>query len=174
MTVHRRRLDMVLEPDYIGTLLADSLEELGDKRRLVNELENELSYYRRLLHSRLDLLRFELARRRGEETRSLIDALPDLLAGGLTGDGPGRGNPLGRLRGDFAPAFPEVERRFNRITDNDFLTRLPELTKADLEEVERELGEIEDDLSGTRARLHEVHDAIVAELGVRYQAADSV
>lgn len=173
MTVHRRRLDIVLEPDYVGALFADSLEELGEKRRLVDELENELSYYRRLLHGRLDLLRYELARRRGEETRSLIDALPDLLAGDLTGAGPGHGNPLGRLRGEFTPAFPEVERRFNRITDNDFLTRLPELTDADLEGIQSEFESMEEEISNTRGRLHEVHDAIVAELAARYQAADS-
>ncbi len=173
MTKHRRRLDLVLEPEYVATLFADSLEELGEKRRLVDELENELSYYRRLLHGRLDLLRFELARRRGEETRSLIDALPDLLAGGLTGQEPGQANPLGRLRGDFTPQFPDVERRFSRITDDDFLTRLPDFTDSDLEQIQSDLNEIEEDLSNTRNRLHDAHDAIVAELAVRYQAAGS-
>lgn len=173
MTTHRRRLDIVLEPEYIESLDTETLEELGEKRRLVDELENELSYYRRLLHSRLDLLRFELGRRRGEESRSLIDALPDLLAGGLTGGDGGHGNPLGRLRGDFTPPFPEVERRFNRITDDDFLTRLPDFSDADLEEIRSDLDAIEVDLSGTRSRLHDVHDAIVAVLAVRYQAADS-
>lgn len=173
MTSHRRRLDIVLEPEYVEDLVSDSLEALGDKRRLVDELENEVSYFRRLLHGRLDLLRFELARRRGDETRSLIDALPELLAGGLVGDSGGGGNPLGRIRGDFAPKLPDVERRYARITEDDFLTRLPELTVDDLESIESDLEGIEVDLSNTREQLHSVHDAIVAELGARYRTADS-
>jgi len=49
---------------------------------MCDDLEGELSYYRRLLHGRLDLLNFELRRRSGEETRSLIEALPEILADG--------------------------------------------------------------------------------------------
>lgn len=173
MTSQRRRLDIVLEPEYVEDLPLDSLEGLGDKRRLVDELETEVSYFRRILHSRLDLLRFELARRRGEETRSLIDALPDLLAGGLVGDPGGGGNPLGRIRGEFAPKLPEVERRYARITEDDFLTRLPELSASDLEVIESDLEAIGVDLSSTREHLHSVHDAIVTELGARYRAVDS-
>lgn len=80
---------------------------------------------------------------------------------------------MGRIRGEFAPELPEVERRYARITEDDFLTRLPELTENDLEVIQADLVELETDLSDTRDRLHNVHDAIVAELGVRYQAADS-
>lgn len=173
MTEQRRRLDTVLDPEYTASLSSDPMEVLSEKRSIVGQIENELSYYRRLLHGRLDLLRFEQARRRGEESRSLIEALPELLAGGLTGPAGENGNPLGRLRGDFVPEFPEVERRFSRITDDDFLIRLPELTDDDLAQIHTELEEIEQDVSGTRSQLHEVHDAILAELAVRFQAADS-
>ncbi len=57
------------------------LKELRSRRDLADTVETELSYYRRLLHGRMDLLAFEQRRRRGEETRSLIDALPEILTG---------------------------------------------------------------------------------------------
>ena len=48
---------------------------------MCGELDVELSFYRRMLHGRMDLLSFELRRRSGEETRSLMEALPEILAG---------------------------------------------------------------------------------------------
>jgi hypothetical protein len=77
---HRRRIDQVLDPEYVADLRELPLDELRVRRSTCDDLDGELSYYRRVLHARMDLLAFELRRRSGEETRSLIEALPDILA----------------------------------------------------------------------------------------------
>jgi hypothetical protein len=76
-----RRLDQVLAPEFTADIEAFDLDELRRRRNLADEVETELSYYRRLLHGRMDLLAFEQRRRRGEELRSLIEALPEILVG---------------------------------------------------------------------------------------------
>ena len=80
MTEHRRRIDIVLEPQYLDGLSELELEELRGRRATAEDVESQISYYRRLLHGRMDLLNFELRRRGGEEERSLLEALPEILA----------------------------------------------------------------------------------------------
>ena len=75
MTVeHRRRIDILLDPDYLTDLETVPLAELRDRRRMADEVETELSFYRRLLHGRIDLLAFEAQQGaggdQGEERRS--------------------------------------------------------------------------------------------------------
>ena len=166
----RRRIDVVLDPAYVDDLGSYSLDELGVMRTEVDELENELSFYRRVLHGRLDVLRFEVRRRSGEDSRSIIEALPELLAAGTGGNG--QGNALDRLHADFAPELPEVERRFSRVMDDDVLTRLPELGDDDLALALEELGTLEAQISGQRTQLHDIHDLLVTEIAGRHVAAD--
>jgi hypothetical protein len=165
----RRRIDVVLDPEYLDALDARSLEELGEMRHEVDDLENQLSFYRRVLHGRLDVLRFEQRRRSGEDSRSIIEALPELLASGTGG---GNGNALDRLHADFAPELPDVERRFARVMDDDILTRLPELGDDDLSLALEELGALEEQISGQRSALHGIHDALVTEIAGRHVASD--
>ncbi|MGH3667653.1 MAG: hypothetical protein ACRDU7_05145 [Acidimicrobiia bacterium] len=76
MSEHRRRIDTVLEPDYLADISGADLDELRRRRETAEDVEAQISYYRRLLHGRVDLLNFELRRRSGQEERSLIEALP--------------------------------------------------------------------------------------------------
>lgn len=167
----RSRIDVVLDPAYAHDLGSRSLDELGAMRTEVDDLENEVSFCRRVLHGRLDILRFEVRRRNGEDSRSVIEALPEVLAAGI-GGGKGQGNALDRLPADFAPELPEVERRFPRVMDDDVLTRLPELGDDDLALALDELGTLEARISGQRTRLHDIHDLIVTEIAGRHVAVD--
>ena len=170
--MRRRRIDVVLDPTYVDGLDGFSLDELGGMRSEVDALENELSFYRRVLHGRLDVLRFEVRRRSGEDSRTIIEALPELIAAG-TPAGSGNGNALDRLHSDFAPQLPEVERRFSRVMDDDILTRLPELDDDDLALALEELGALEARISGQRNQLHDIHDLLVGEIAGRHVATDS-
>jgi hypothetical protein len=72
-------------PDLAG--LADT--ELKDLIRKLEAEENEISYQRRLLHGKLDILRAELVARlqrkgEGELGQVDIDRLTDILAGKAT------------------------------------------------------------------------------------------
>ena len=80
MNPRRRRIDEATDEAFIADVEARSTDELREKRELLDDLDTELSYYRRMLHGRMDLLEFELRRRSGEETRTLLEALPLMRA----------------------------------------------------------------------------------------------
>lgn len=168
MTEHRRRLDIVLDPTFVDGLSDLPFEELRDRRELVDRVETELSYYRRLLHGRMDLLDFELRRRRGEETRSLIEALPEILAGNdQTGGGQGRA-----IRGGFAPdlQFETGRRPIDRVLEDGFLANLPGTSDDELASVRELLTETERGISEQRSQVHAVHALVQGEITGRYAA----
>ena len=74
-----RRIDKVLDPEFVDGLGQISLDELRERRKEAEQEETDLSYMRRLLQGRLDILRAELARRAGDGS-DLMDALPQILA----------------------------------------------------------------------------------------------
>ena len=85
MEPRRRRIDLVTDPAYVQDLGLLPMDELRERRAVLDDLDTELSFYRRMLHGRMDLLSFELRRRSGEETRTLIEALPQILADVIDG-----------------------------------------------------------------------------------------
>ena len=80
-------------PD-LGALSDAELKELIDK---LTEEEEKVSYTRRILHGKIDILRAELVnrlRKRREEGEAVISGadvqqLTDILAGRVVGDDPG-------------------------------------------------------------------------------------
>lgn len=164
-TDHRRRIDQLLDPGFLADLDSVDLDTLRARRSMADEVETELSFYRRLLHGRLDLLAFELSRRRGEETRSLIDALPEIL-----GAGEHAGGQHARVPQVLAPDLPEERRRhIDRVLEDDFLTRLPECDVEELEAIEEVLTETEQEISTSRKAVQQVFDQIQAEIMRRYK-----
>ena len=88
-----RRIDRVLSDGYLDGLTELPLAEVRELRNEAEQEEADLSYVRRLLQGRVDIIRAELARRRGEfgESESIIDQLPNILA-----DDRGAARGLGR------------------------------------------------------------------------------
>lgn len=163
----QRRIDIVRSPQFTQELESISIDDLRRRRKTCADLDTELSYYRRLLHGRMDLLAFELRRRRGEEERSLLEALPEILASG-GGMGPG-GFPERQVE-VAVPQLPEKGRRaVDRALSDDFLVRLPDLPDEELAEVQGRLTEVEAEVSLQRRDVFEAHDRIQAELTRRYR-----
>jgi hypothetical protein len=162
---HRRRIDEILDPEYLQDLEGLATSELRRRRSLCDDLDTELSYYRRLLHGRMDLLAFELRRRSGEEERSLIEALPEILAGSeRAGPTTGRAVPV------VVPEFSgEGRRMVDRALGDDFLARLPVIDDAELNEVQSLLTGVEGEVSQQRRAVYEVYEALQAELTRRYR-----
>ena len=75
-----RRIDRVLAPGYLEGLDTMALPQVRALRDDAEQEETDLSYLRRLLQGRIDILRAELARRSGAATGDLVEALPDILA----------------------------------------------------------------------------------------------
>jgi len=162
----RRRIDIVRSDDFTRDLESLPVDELRRRRKLCADLDVELSYYRRLLHGRMDLLAFELRRRRGEEERTLLEALPEILAAG--GSPPG-GFPERQVE-VAVPRLPEKGRRaVDRALADDFLARLPDLSAEDLAGVQDMLTEVEAEVSTQRREVYDVHDRIQQELTRRYR-----
>ena len=164
---HRRRIDTVQDPAFVDGLADADMDSLRQKRKLCNELDAELSYYRRLLHGRLDLLSFEIRRRSGEETRSLIEALPEILASEMpraSRTGMARSLPID------APEIPDSGRRaVDRVLGDDFLTKLPLLGDVELEEIRASLADVEQVVSKDRRTVFSAHEIINDELARRYR-----
>lgn len=143
------------------------MEELRDRRRVLDDLDTEFSFYRRMLHGRMDLLAFEMKRRSGEETRSLIEALPQILADGI--DGPSRNT----IPKDLSLTLPELSgtgnRSIDRVLGDGFLAHLPSLEDDELEEIQATLTEAEKQVSTQRRAVYDVYDRINEEIARRYR-----
>lgn len=162
----RRRIDQVREPEFIAEVASLTLDELRARRDLAEEVETELSYYRRLLHGRMDLIAFEQRRRRGEEDRSLIDALPEILTGReRTG-----GSRARHLSTDLPDLPVKGRRQLDRILGNDLMIRLPDLSEGDLVEAAAELAEMEAEVSAVRLEVQAILDLLQSEVVARYKS----
>lgn len=168
MTVNdsRRRIDRVLQPEFVTDLQDIELPELRERRDTTEDVESQVSFYRRLLHGRMDLLDFELRRRAGTEERTLLEALPEILAKGMI-----LGNEPTLRYIEVMPQLPELtgKRLIDKIMDDGVLARLPDLTAEEIAEALEELREFESQLSLQRKQLFLVIDQIQEEIVGRYR-----
>lgn len=156
----------VLRDEYLAHLDSRSLTDLRTMRESCLMLETELSYVRRLLQGRIDIVADELERRRRGETSTpadLVARLPAILA-----DGPSnqpRGNRLVRM---LTPAEEiRIEQSVEALLGMP-LTDVAGSTEDDVESVLARLRSAEHDVSGQRRSLHGRLDAITAEIARRY------
>ena len=120
-----------------------------------------------MLHGRMDLLDFELRRRSGEETRTLIEALPEILSDGPSGR---TSNPLDR---ELSLELPELagtgKRDIDDVLGDGFLSRLPATEIADLRSIRDALSATERTISNQRRSVYDAHDIITGEITRRYR-----
>jgi hypothetical protein len=163
----RRRIDIVLEQEYLDGLSDLELNELRRRRDTAEDVEAQVSYYRRLLHGRMDLLDFEQRRRRGEDERSILEALPEILAKGMI-----LGSEPTLRHIETMPPLPSVtgRRLIDKIMDDGVLANIKELTDDEIIEAIDRLREVETQLSGQRRQLHQVIDTLQDEIVSRYRS----
>lgn len=167
MEPRRRRIDQVTDPAFVKNLGSLAMDELRDRRRVLDDLDTELSFYRRMLHGRMDLLSFEMRRRSGEETRSLIEALPQILADGM--DGPNRNAIPKDLPLTFPQLSGEGNRAIDRVLGDGFLTYLPTLDETELDDIHAMLAGAEAEISAQRQTVYAAYDLITEEITRRYR-----
>src|SRR5438445_11923992 len=77
----RRRIDKVLDPEFLVDLPEWPLDELRRRQAECLEIETEVSYVRRMTQARMDILEAELERRASRGfVGDLVAALPAILA----------------------------------------------------------------------------------------------
>jgi hypothetical protein len=165
-----RRIDRVLRDDFLTDLDAMSLGDLREHRNDAEQEETDVSYLRRLVQGRTDILRAELARRSGEGTGSLLADLPQIL-----GESGPRTAPRGLGRHSAVePSRADEHRRYveSLVADvdlSDVGARTDEELRSALEVFERE----ESALSEKRRRIFAVLDVCSAEITRRYRDGEA-
>lgn len=156
-----RRIDQVLAAGFTDDLGALDTDEVRRRRDLARSEREYLSFLRRLLQGRRDLLRDEVDRRRtGGQAPPVMERVVSVLSEGTRG--PSRGE---------APVIPMPEdeiamarRRVERLVSDARLSNLDGLSDDELDEGVRRIDQEEREVSDTRARVMEVQDALQEEM----------
>lgn len=164
------RLEWVLSPSFLAGLDTLGTEELRSRRADAEAEEEAISYVRRLLQGRLDILRSELRHRHDSGSDVAGDLLAQLSAV-LTDDHPEQRDTLGtratRLR---VPTDTEPhQQRLDELVAGSSLDELEDLPDETLEVYVSRLTEHERELSATRRQLFDRIDALRSELAARYK-----
>ncbi|WP_199429447.1 RsiG family protein [Qaidamihabitans albus] len=160
----RRRIDRVLAADYVRDLNTLTLANLRERRDEAAQEETDLSYLRRLLHARIDIVRAEQQRRSSGGEASIVDQLATILADNAIGPaaGSGRHQPLEPSRAG------EYRRRAEALVGDADLSDVSSLTDEKLAETLSTYREQEASVSMRRREVQAVVDALNAEIAGRY------
>jgi len=162
-------LDRMLDPEYLGDLAQRPVEEIRAMRAECTELETGLSYFRRLVQGRLDIVGREQERRRsGADAPALHDVIGELPEIFSEQRRPGG---IGRLPQSLDPPDPDpaLTARLDEIAGPGQLSGLPELADTDLEALAAQLGDLEREVSQYRRQMFDRIDALQSELTERYR-----
>src|SRR3954451_5237376 len=172
----RRRIDRVLAPGYVDGVETLDLEELRVRRADADQEEVDLSYARRLLQGRLDILRAEQAGRRGDgpaafEQRSAAEIVPALSR--ILGDEQRQTRGLGRHVSGATPSrVGEHRREAERAVADVGGSDLGAMTDVQLAEAIAKLADIESRVSRSRRQVQSVVDLLTEEIARRDQTRE--
>ncbi len=164
--------DDVLRPDYLEGIETMSLDDVRARRSACLELETSLSYVRRLIHGRLDILANERSRRDGGtvgDLHALVEDLPAILAEKGRAGGPGR---LVQALGPTDAVEPLVA-RLDAISPPGIVSDPTNATDEDLANQVELLVTYEREMSDQRHALHATIDALQAEITRRYRTGEA-
>jgi hypothetical protein len=168
-------LAVLLGPDYLDGITGLPMETLRSRRGDCQEVEVALSYLRRLVQGRLDIVLAALRRRADGEAPSDLDALVAELPHILSDRVRSPGN--GRLPTFMAPDEVEVDQallaRLDSIAGAAELTALADVADEALATMGDELTLLEREVSATRRALFERIDAIQEEIVRRYKTGEA-
>jgi len=166
-------LAAVLEPGYLDGLRSLPIEEIRSRRDFASEVEVGLSYVRRLIQGRLDIVLAEAQRRETGESEGniaeLVGRLPEILSDRVRAPGNGR---LPTLMAPGESELAEVT-RLNAIVNADALGSLPDRDDDALRGIADALEELEHEVSGGRRAIHDVIDQLQDELVRRYKSGEA-
>ncbi|MHB1615410.1 MAG: RsiG family protein [Actinomycetes bacterium] len=161
----RRRIDRVLlerDPSSLPTMVLDQLRDL---RAEAAAEEADLSYLRRIVQGRIDIVRAEQSRRApGSSDGPLVEHLATILADARHDD---RG--LGRFVTATPPTADQQRRGLERVLGDVGLSDVAGLSDAQLVEALDRLSAYEREVSDIRARVQHAADSATAELARRYR-----
>ncbi len=172
----RRAIDRVLAPGFADGLGGLPLAELRERRHLAEQEEADLSYARRLLQGRMDLLRAEQRRRTDDGavaagTRSDQELARDLAS--VLADGPRSDHGLGRHLTTEPSRVGEHRRAAEQAVDDVQASDPASLDAAGLEHALEHLAALETSVSESRHRVQAVMDQLTTEVARRYREGEA-
>lgn len=167
LTVYER----VMNSGYLGDIKGRNLDEVRALRAECQRLEGNLSYLRRLVQGRLDIVADTAARALAGEPRG---ELADLVARLPSSMGDHLLSPTsGRLTETMGPGpDPTITADLDAICATDDLGKLASLDVSDLVVMRNRLVELEREVSVRRRLVFERLDALSAEIGRRYREGE--
>ncbi len=163
----KRRIDRVLDPRFVADVDRLELEDLRKRRGEAEAEEEGISYLRRVLQGRIDILRAELLRRTaggGErDVAGLVAGLPLILSDA----GPSNFTAIPKIRMPLPNG--KHRRRLERLVSDETIARLPELDVAELTRAVELLSREEEVVSASRRAVQRVVDVLRGELARRYR-----
>jgi hypothetical protein len=159
--------------DVLSATFLDGLPDLPTeevrRRRDESLAEREfLSYLRRLLQVRQDVLSAERGQRKsGEEPESLVDRLTAVLSKGGKANGTTRGEAIRTVLSEAD--LEEAERQAEAMLPPLNLDESDQMSEDEMERAVRSLAEAERAVSSRRAAVIRVHDRLQEELKQRYR-----
>jgi hypothetical protein len=166
------QIDDVMDPGYLEGLEEWSLVQVRARRDEALEVETGLSYLRRMVQGRLDIVLAEEGRRRLGQTgdlEDLVERLPEILGDRVHTPGSGR---LPALMGPGA-LDAELVDRLESLLPASRLDSLDQLEEADLGAVSTGLESLERAVSSQRRAVLDVLDRLQEELVRRYRTGEA-
>jgi hypothetical protein len=166
-------VDRVLEDGYLGDLPSRPIEEIRAMRAECRAVEDKVSYLRRMVQGRLDIVAADL-RRRSEggspgDLPALVDQLPGILGSESRAAGPGR-LPSGLVA---VEDDDDLTAELDEVAGPGVLDALPGLSDDEVAGLARRIGDLERDVSDRRRGLFARIDALQAELARRYRTGEA-
>ncbi|RJQ76516.1 aerial mycelium formation protein [Pseudonocardiaceae bacterium YIM PH 21723] len=161
----RRRIDRVLAPDYADGIEQRSLDEVRALRDDAAQEETDLSYLRRLLHARIDIVNAECKRRSDGGCASVVEQLVGILSQNALSPAKGSGRHQTQ-----EPSRADSHRRYVEALVSDVdLSNVMALSDDQLDRAIAAYRSEEESVSMRRREVQQVMDKLNAEIARRYQ-----
>jgi hypothetical protein len=167
-------LDRLLASDYLDGVETRSLDQVRAMRTECQEAETVVSYLRRVVQGRLDVVHSFLDHHNtGQSVGDLAAAVEDLSA--IIGSGPARPQGYGRLPSQMSPDMEKADltREIDEVLDAEEIGKLPTMSEEELRAIADRLTVIEQRISDERRSLHERIDALQAQIVSRYKTGEA-
>ena len=174
VTSLEQELARLFAPDYLDGVDNRSLDEVRSMRAECQEAETVVSYLRRVVQGRLDVVHSFLDHHHTGQSVGDLDAVVEDLSS-IIGSGPARPSGNGRLPSQMSPDMEKVDltREIDDVLDADGIGKLPTMTEDELRALAARLTVIEQRISDQRRTLHERIDALQAEIVSRYKTGEA-
>lgn len=174
VTTPDKELERLFASDYLDGIETRSLDEVRAMRTECQEAETVVSYLRRVVQGRLDVVHSFLDHHHTGQSVGDLDAVVEDLSS-IIGSGPARPQGYGRLPSQMSPDMERADltSEIDEVLDAGGIGKLPTMTEDELRSTAERLTVIETRISDQRRTLHERIDALQAQIVSRYKTGEA-